>query len=335
MSKAKTKLMDFFSDKTRVVNSLLDHIVEIVLVIVVIFFWIASPHFMTLPNWLNILQTSSLKGVIAFGMTMVIIAGQIDLSIGSIVALGGIFVATLAKPYAGDLQTQTWMTIVGILVALIFAIAVGIIHGVSQHKFKMPSFIVTLATQLAFFGLAGTICRGKPIANGFPEWFYWLGTGKIGIIPVPVIVMLIAFLIINFLMKYTNTGRAIYAVGGNEDAARLNGINVQKAKIIAFASTAVLSVIGGLMNSAQVMSATFSFGKGWELDVIASVSIGGTSMTGGVGRVWGTLVGVIFFGVISNGMTQLNISVYVQYIVKGLLLFFAVLFSIFLAERKK
>jgi len=325
-------------NKNKVRNFLLDHIIEVLLLILILGMWTASDSFMTLPNWMNILRNVSLKGVIAFGMTMVIIAGQIDLSVGSTVALSGVIVARMCR----DLPEMTGMSVdvacvLGIVVALLAAVAIGVVHGILSHSFNMPAFIVTLATQNLLYGLAGTLCEGFPIANEYPSWFIYLGTGKIGGVqgfPIPGVILLLVFAAIFFLMNYTTTGRAIYAVGGNPESARLSGINVLKTKIVAFAVVQVMCVLGGFMNSAQVMAGSFSFGRGWEVDVISSVVIGGTSMLGGVGKVWGTLIGIIFLGVILNGMTILDISVYAQYIIRGILMAFAVLIATYQAKSK-
>ncbi len=153
-------------------------------------------------------------------------------------------------------------------------------------------------------------------------------------IPIPAIILAVSFFVVLFIMGYTTTGRATYAVGGNPESARLSGINVGKTKIFAFISVQILAVISGFMTSGQVMAGTYSFGKGWELDVIAAVVVGGTSFTGGIGTVWGTLVGVIFMGVMTNGMTLLNFDIYVQYIVKAIIVFLAVLLSSYRAQVK-
>jgi len=271
-----------------------------------------------------------MKGLIAFGMTMVIIAGQIDLSIGSTVAISGVIVARICR----DLPAATGMSVdiacvVGILVGLMFAVVVGVFHGYSQHRFGMPAFIITLASLNLFFGLAGIISGGFPIANQFPGWFVIIATGKVFLggvgIPVPAIILLIFFAIFQFIMTSTTTGRSIYAAGGNAEAARLSGVNVLRTKIIAFIAVQVMCIISGFINSAQVLAGSYSFGKGWEIDVIAAVVIGGTSMAGGVGKVWGTLIGIVFLGVIVNGMTILNVDQYGQYVVRACLVFFAVL----------
>ncbi len=144
----------------------------------------------------------------------------------------------------------------------------------------------------------------------------------------------VSFLVVLFIMNYTTTGRATYAVGGNPESARLSGINVGKTKIIAFVAVQIFAVIAGFMTSGQVLAASYSFGRGWELDVISAVIIGGTSFSGGVGTVWGTLLGILFMGVITNGMTLLNFDIYTQYVVRAVIMFLAVLISSYRAQAK-
>ncbi len=329
-----TKTANYRLNKT--ILLLLDNIVLIILLLLILALTLMTDKFMTTVNWLNILKAVALKGVIAFGMTMVIICAQIDLSIGSVVAIAGVIAAWFAKtlPELWGISVDL-AAVIGIIAALLFSIVVGCFHAYSHVKFGMPAFIITLATQLFLFGLAGIICGGYPIAGKMPAWFNNLGFGRIGIIPIPAIVLLIIFFLTWFIMDLTSMGRSIYAVGGNSEAARLSGINVMKTQMFCFALTAVLSTLSGFMVSGQVMQASFTFGKGWETDVISSVVIGGTSMTGGIGKITGTMLGVIFIGVISNGMTLLNVSVYMQYVIRGFLLFGAVLISIFLPRMKQ
>jgi sugar transport system permease protein len=315
----------------------LDHVIEIFLIILIIALTFGAKGFLTWANWMNIFRANSLKGIIAFGMTMVIIAKLIDLSIGSTVGLAGVVVALICRDLTGAGVNLNTACIIGIVVCLVGAIAIGWFHGFFQHKTGMPAFIVTLASLYALQGLAGSLSGGFPIANQFPDWFNQLGGGRVGGqngIPIPALVLVICFLILWFIMDYTTTGRASYAVGGNPESARLSGINVGKTKIIAFVIIQILAVISGFMLSGQVMSGTFTFGKGWELDVIAAVVVGGTSFDGGVGKVWGTLIGVIFMGVISNGMTLLNFDPYTQNIVKAVIMFLAVLLSSYRAKVK-
>jgi ribose/xylose/arabinose/galactoside ABC-type transport system permease subunit len=324
-------------DRKRITVFLLDHIIEVFLILLIIGLTFGTNNFMTWGNWMNIFRANSLKGVIAFGMTIVIIAGLIDLSIGSTVGLAGVIVAMACRDLSVMGIDLDLACLIGILICFLLAIAVGWIHGFFQHRTGMPPFIVSLVSLGALYGLAGILSGGFPIANQFPEWFNQIGAGRIGGqngIPIPAIVLIVSFLIVWFIMEQTTTGRATYAVGGNVESARLSGINVGKTKIFAFIVVQIMAVISGFMTSGQVMSGTYSFGKGWELDVISMVIIGGTSFNGGAGTVWGTLLGVIFIGVIANGMTLLNFDIYTQNVVRALVMFLAVLISSYRAKAK-
>jgi sugar transport system permease protein len=308
----------------------LDHIIEVCLLVLIIGLAIGAEGFMSWANWMNILRANSLKGVIAMGMTMVMVAHLIDLSIGSIVGLSGVIVAVVCRDMSARGMDLDIACVLGMFLCLLMAFGIGSMHTYFEHKFRLPSFIVTLVSMGLFLGLAGRLSGGFPIANQFPEWYNALGGGRIGGqngIPIPVIVLLISFVVVWFIMGKTTTGRATYAVGGNPESARLSGINVAKTKRVAFIVVQIMAVISGFMTSGQVMSGTFTFGKSWEMDVIAAVVVGGASFDGGIGTVWGTLVGVIFIGVIGNGMTLLNIDVHTQYIVKAVVMFLAVLLT--------
>ncbi len=315
----------------------LDHIMEAFLIAIIIGLTLRAHGFMTWDNWMNILRSNSLKGVIALGMTMVIIAYHIDLSIGSMVALAGVLVARFCRdlpPLGVDLNVAC---LLGMAVALLAAVAVGWLHGTLAAKANMPSFIATLASKFGLYGLAAILCGGYPIANQFPDWFNQIGGGRIGGesgVPVAAIILIISFLVILFILRNTTTGRAVYAVGGNKESARLNGIDVGKTTIVVLIIVQIMSVISGFMTSGQVMAGSYSFGSGWELDVIAAVIIGGTSFNGGIGTVEGTLLGIVFVGVIANGMTLLNFDTYVQYIIRALVVALAVLVSSYRAKVK-
>ena len=325
-------------DARRARDFIFDHVVELILVILILIMGNVSSTFNTTANWLNIFRNMSMKGLIAFGMTMVIISGQIDLSIGSTVAISGVIVARACRDLPELMGVSvTLACIIGIVLSFMLAITMGFIHGFAQHKFGMPAFIVTLASQNLLYGLAGMLSGGFPIANTFPVWFTQLGTGRIGGIggfPVPALILYLFFGVMFFIIRYTTTGRSMYAVGGNQESARLSGIHVLKTKVFAFSAVQVMCVVAGFINSAQVLSGSYSFGRGWEVDVISAVVIGGTSMAGGIGNMWGTMVGIIFLGVIINGMTILNVSVYAQYVVRAIFMSIAVLVATYRAKKK-
>jgi sugar transport system permease protein len=316
---------------------ILDHIIEVFLIVLIVALTFGTHGFLTWSNWMNIFRSNSLKGVIAFGMTMVIIAGLIDLSIGSTVALAGVIVAVCCRDLTGVGWNINAAAIIGIVLSFGLAGIMGYVHGTFSHKAGMPPFIVTLVSLNLLYGLAGIISGGYPVANQYPDWFNQLGGGRVGGqngIPIPAIVLGVSFLIVLFIMGYTTTGRSVYAVGGNPESARLSGINVGKTKIICFIAVQIFAVIAGFMTSGQVLAGSYSFGRGWELDVISAVIIGGTSFSGGIGTVWGTLLGIIFMGVITNGMTLLNFDIYTQYVVRAVIMFAAVLISSYRAKAK-
>jgi ribose/xylose/arabinose/galactoside ABC-type transport system permease subunit len=325
------------TNQKRIGLFLVDHIMEVLLVLLIVGLTVSAHGFMTWDNWMNILRSNSLRGVIALGMTMVIIGWQIDLSIGSTVALAGVIVARFCRdlpPLGMDLNMAC---ILGMLTALVLAIVIGWLHGLFIHKAGMPAFIITLVSKFALFGLAGIISGGYPIANQFPDWFNQLGAGRIGGqsgVPIPAIILIVSFVIILFIMNKTTTGRAVYASGGNPESARLSGINVGKTIIIVMVIVQIMSVISGFMTAGQVMAASYTFGSGWELDVIAAVIIGGTSFNGGLGSIWGTLLGIVFMGVITNGMTLLNFNIYQQNVVRALIMGLAVFITSYRAKVK-
>jgi ribose/xylose/arabinose/galactoside ABC-type transport system permease subunit len=291
--------------------------------------------FFTVDNLLNILRNMSLQGCIAFGMTMVIIAGEIDLSIGSTVALSGIIIGLvsgkLSKAGVMSMDQAVW---IGVALSVLVAAAIGLFNSWLLTKFKMPSFIITLAMMNVLYGIAAIISKGFPVTT-FPTSYNILGAGKLfNVIPIPAIVLMVVFAIVYVVMNYTKLGRSVYAVGGNAESARLSGINVTRIKVTVMVVVQVCCAISGVLVSSQVLSAMPSFGKGWEMTAISSVIIGGASLSGGIGRVWRTLVGLIFLGVIINGMTLLNVNEYAQYVVRGGLILVAVLINTVQTQKK-
>ncbi|NIA14817.1 MAG: ribose ABC transporter permease [Nitrospiraceae bacterium] len=298
---------------------------EIVLVLTCIILSVTAPHFLSIENLLNVLRSVSVQGLLAFGMTMVIIAGEIDLSVASSVALAGCLVAYL---------TQAGIPLaLGIPMTVLTGASFGVFTGVVRVKWEVPSFISTLALYLSLKGLALLITGGFPIAS-FPDWYHILGGGYVLGVPFPALIFLAVFAAIAFVMKRTVFGQAVYAVGGNAEAARLSGINVAFVRIMVFAITGALAAVSGIMLSARIMSGTPTVAVGWELDAIAAVIVGGTSFAGGIGTVWGTLVGVVFIGVIINGMTLLDVSSSHQFVMRGMLIFAAVWLNRLQEKRK-
>lgn len=293
-------------------------IMDFVLLAICIGLAFSAPNFLTLGNFLNILRSVSMLGLLAFGMTMIIIAKEIDISVGSAVAFAACLMAWLTA--------QGLPIPLGIGATIAAGFAIGLSTGFMRVRYEVPSFITTLALYTGLRGLALMITKGFPITP-FPEWYSYLGGGYLLGIPFPAVILVIAFLATNFVMKYTTFGAAVYAVGGNDEAARLSGINVALVRYLIFAITGALAALSGILLSSRIMSGTPTVAQQWELDAITAVIIGGASFAGGVGTVRGTLVGVFFIGVIVNGMTMLNVDVYFQYIVRGALILAAVLIN--------
>jgi ribose/xylose/arabinose/galactoside ABC-type transport system permease subunit len=267
-----------------------------------------------------------MQGIIALGMTIVIISGEIDLSVGSAVAFAGSLTAVLTKKLAAvGVSLPAAIAIAGVT-TLATGFSLGVLAGLIRNKFKVPTFIITLASMTALSGFSMIITKGFPVSP-FPEWFNFIGGGYLFGVPFPAIVFLLIFLLMLFLIRNTTFGRAVYAVGGNEEAARLSGISVFFTKTAALGLTSMLASLSGIMVAAQIMSGTPTTAKGWELDVISAVIIGGASLSGGTGTIGGTFVGMLFLGVLINGMTLLNINQFWQYVVRGGLILGAVLLN--------
>jgi ribose/xylose/arabinose/galactoside ABC-type transport system permease subunit len=304
-------------------------VMELVLLALCIFLSIKADGFLSVDNLLNVLRNVSMQGIIAFGMTMVIIAGEIDLSVGSAVALSGCLTAWLTAALTGSsLHLPMPIAIsLAVLCSVAIGFVVGCISGLLRTRFRVPTFISTLAWMTVLRGAAELLTNGFPLTP-FPDGYNFLGGGYVLKIPFPAIVFVATFLIFQIMMGYTSFGRAIYAVGGNAEAARLSGINVRKVKILAMGILGLLAALSGIMQSSQIMAGSASTAVGWELDVISAVIIGGASLLGGAGTMWGTLIGIIFLGVLLNGMTLLNISEYWQHVVRGGLILLAVLINV-------
>ena len=321
--------------RVKVPSYLQTAVLEIILLILCIALALAAPGFLTAENLLNVLRNVSMQGVIAFGMTMVIIAGEIDLSVGSAVAFSGCLAAYLTQFLSGP--SVGWVSMAAVPVAMAVTLGVGLLLGIftgfMRTRYQVPSFITTLALLTGLMGVAELITNGFPI-NSFPDWYNFFGGGYVAGVPFPALVFILVFVSVHVLMNFTAFGRSVYAVGGNAEAARLSGINVRFVKMAVLGFTAMLAALSGILQSAEIMAGTATTAKGWELDIIAAVIIGGTSLMGGSGRIWGTMVGIVFLGVIINGMTLLNISEYWQHVVRGVLILAAVLLNRMQTDRE-
>lgn len=272
--------------------------------------------FMTPKNLFNILRQNASNMFLATGMTMVIILGGIELSVGSVIALSGC-VAAGAVVYFGLPE------IVGFLLAILVGAAVGIFNGFVICKTDIPPFIVTLASMNIAKGIALVITGGAPI-RCMTDIFKWPGAGYIGPVPVPAVFMIVIFIIAVLILNRTQLGRHIYAVGGNAQAAKFSGINVEKVKFIVYTYTGIMAGLSGVIIASRLYSGQPTAGDGAEMDAIAAVVVGGTSMSGGSGTLGGTLIGVLIIGILNNGLNLMGVDSNWQYIVKGLVILLAV-----------
>lgn len=275
-----------------------------------------TPRFLTEKNIINVIRQSSLNGIVAAGMTLVILTGGIDLSVGSLLAVTSVFAAgALHDGY----DPYTAMAI-GVVIGLGFGLANGLIITIGD----VAPFIVTLGTMTIARGVALIYTNGAPILATDKE-FRYIGRGEWQSIPVPIVILLIVYAIVFWLLNRTTLGGYIYAIGGNQEGARLSGVPVRLCKIIAYAISGLLAGLTGVILTARLGSAQPNLGTGDELDAIAAVVIGGTSLAGGRGGIIGTLVGALIIGVLSNGLNLMNVNAYYQPVAKGLVILVAIL----------
>ncbi len=287
----------------------------IILALLIVILSVIRPVFLSTDNIINVIRQVTMVAIIGIGMSFVLISGEIDLSVGSICALSGIIVTLCLR--------EGMNLFVSIVLALGTAALCGVING-SIHVFaKIPSFIVTMGMLNIARGIVLVITNSYSI-TGLPSSFKVIGRGYLGPIPVPVIIMAVCYVIGFIVLKYTKFGRSAYSIGGNIDAAKLSGIPVAKNKILIYIICGVTAGIAGIILSSRMFSGQPSAGSGLELDAIAACVIGGTSTTGGKGRLWGTFLGALIMGIITNGMNLMNISTNWQLIVQGLIIIIAV-----------
>lgn len=288
----------------------------VVLVLIGVALALLTPRFLTSENLINVVRQSSLNAIVAAGMTLVILTGGIDLSVGSLLAVTSVFSAGALAAGSGPLAAIG----IGILMGLVF----GVINGVVITVGDVAPFIVTLGTLTIARGVALVYTNGAPILAMDPE-FRFIGRGDIGPLPTPIVILIIVYLIVYFLLNRTTFGGYIYAIGGNAEAARLSGVRVRLVKAATYAISGLLAGLTGVILTGRLGSAQPNLGAGDELDAIAAVVLGGTSLAGGRGGIIGTLVGALIIGVLSNGLNLLNVNPYYQPVAKGVVILIAIL----------
>ena len=308
----------------------------IALLLLCIVLSIMTDKFFTADNGLNVLRQIAVNICISTGMTLIVLTAGIDLSVGSVLALCGAVTAGLLK---NGIEIPSSNLFIGF--TLLGAIAGGIIlgallgwfNGFTITKFRVPPFVATLAMLTIARGVTMLYTKGHPISN-LGKDFAFIGSGSLIGIPVPVWIAIAVVLFAAFLTQQTKMGRYIYAIGGNEQAAKLSGINIVKVKMSVYAIAGALAALGGIIVTARLDSAQPNAGTSYELDAIAAVVIGGTSLSGGKGSVWGTVMGAIIIGVLNNGLVLLNVSPFWQQVVKGAVILLAVIIDK-IGERKE
>lgn len=295
----------------------------IALIILMAVITIINSNFLTANNLLNLLLQVTSNALIAFGMTFVILTGGIDLSVGSILALSSALTA-------GLLGSGMPVTL-AILISLILGCILGMMNGLLISYGKLAPFIVTLATMTIFRGATLVYTNGNPITKGLSDTFLFqfLGQGYIVGIPFPVIIMFIVFIVLYVLLHKTAFGKSVYAIGGNEKAAYISGVKLNKVKIIIYSISGIMASISGLIITSRLSSAQPTAGASYEIDAIAAVVLGGTSLSGGKGRILGTLIGALIIGVLNNGLNIIGVSAFWQQVVKGVVILIAVLIDRF------
>lgn len=274
------------------------------------------PRFFSFDNLINILRQVSAFTIIAFGQFFVIVSGGFDLSIGSNIGFVGIIVAYLIRVFAVNM----WLAM---LVAIGVAVLIGYWNGVFVVYGSVPPFIATLATMIIVKGVNFLISNGIPI-SGLSERFGMIGRGYVGLFPIPVIIFILVSAVSHIFMEHTATGRSIYAVGGNEEATRLSGVNVNRIKILVYALSGLFTGIGAIMIASRIMAGQPTVGENMLFDIITAVVLGGTALSGGKGKIVGVICGALILGIIANALVLLRIGVYWQWIIKGLILALAV-----------
>lgn len=309
----------------RLVSFFNKHSLYFVLALLICFFYLRTENFLTMPNFMSMMTSWSIKGLIALGVGMVIISRGIDLSSGSVLALSSVVAALFAQnPEVSKFGVPP--IIIAIVLGCLMGVLVGVVNGVFIAYTKIPAFIATLGSMMVARGLALYITNGFPISQLRDEFMH-IGRAMAGPVPYLVIYFLLAALIVWVILNHTVYGKNIYAIGGNENAARVSGVSVEWNQIAIYAVAAGLAALGGVLTAARTAAGNATYGSGYELDAIAAVTVGGVSHSGGIGTVGGMITGIMILAVVENGMILMGVSPYMQQVVKGLIIVGAVVYD--------
>lgn len=296
---------------------LFDNKALVILIFFVVLVSNLSPVFLTKTNLFNVMRQVAISGVMSMGFTVIMASGCMDLSVGNMLSMIGVIVALLAKMQGMPLWGAC---VIGVLVGVFC----GILNATISTAFGLAPFIVTLAMGNVYEGATYLIAGGKPV-SGLPDQLIYMGQGYIWVFPIPVIILFVVAIILWLFLSYTKTGSHVLAIGGNVNAARVCGVNVDRTKLIAYICMGICVAIGAIIMDGRVASAQVSAGKGMEMDALAAVVIGGTPLGGGYGNMIGTLIGCLIVGVMNNGLNLLHVSSYWQMVAKGLIILFAII----------
>lgn len=291
----------------------------ITLIAMIVFFSVFTKSFFTMRNFTNVARQISVTGICAVGMTAVLLTGGIDLSVGSVIGVSSALVAIMLS--------NGISVIVAAIAAFATGIIIGIVNAFCVTTLLIPAMITTLATQMALRGVVYLVTGGMPV-YGIPEGFKILGQGSIGPLPISAIIMVIVFIVGGVVLSRTAFGRHIYGIGGNVETARLSGVDVKRELFKVYMLEGLLGALSGLILTSRINSGQPSSGDGYEMDIITAVVLGGVSLSGGEGKLGKVIIGVVFMGVLANGMMMMNVNEYWQRVVKGLVLLVAVAIDI-------
>lgn len=327
IDKTSTKNPNTISFKQKVTSNIQTMSIFGVLIFLCIIFSVTTDSFLTTNNFLNLLQQLAPNLVVAVLMTLVITTSGIDLSVGSILALASALTATFLNVGMGSFFT--------IILVLLAGAIIGGLNGYLTAYQKIPAFIVTLAGLIYIRGIALFITKGYSLPIDSSHWLIWLGRGKVAGFPVPALLAIIIAILGYVSLNHTKYGTYVTGIGANEEAVRRSGINIKLIKLVTFTLTGVAASIAGLILAARLGSGSSNIGEAFELDIIAAVVLGGTSLIGGVGTIIGSLIGVALIGIINNGLTLLHVSPYIIQIVQGLVLLVAVIINLRILGKRK